>query len=85
MDLWSRSLDVFRERVLLLLVKVSFNSFLKLFRISLLRLELLVSIIDWNVSVFVSRVDNSLAWLLVDLLFLLEGECFDFLSRMESL
>ena len=85
MDLWSRSLDVFRERVLLLLVKVSFNSFLKLFRISLLRLELLVSIIDWNVSVFVSRVDNSLAWLLVDSLFLLEGGCFDFLSRMESL
>ena len=85
MDLWSRSLDVFRERVLLLFVKVSFNSFLKLFRISLLRLELSVAIIDWNVSVFVSRVDNSLAWLLVDSLFLLEGECFDFLSRMESL
>ena len=86
MNFWSRSLDIFRERALLFLARVSFNSFLNLFRISLFRLKLLVSIIEWNLSVCVSRVDNSLAWSLVNSLFLLGGEGFNiFLSRRESL
>ena len=78
MNLLSRSFDIFRDRTLLLLVNVSFNSILKLIRISLLRVELLSSIVDWNLSVFVSNIDNSLAWSLVDLLFLSGGEDFDF-------
>ena len=78
MNLLSRSFDIFRERALLLLVKVSFNSTLKLLIISLLRVELLISIIDWNLSIFVSRVDNSLACSLVESLFLLGGEGFVF-------
>ena len=61
MIFWLRLVDIFSEWVLLLLVTVSCNSSLKLFMIPLLRLELLVSIIDWNLYVSMFKVDSSLA------------------------
>ena len=61
MNFWSRSCESFIERVLMLRCKVLLSSDLKLLRISLFNVELFVSIIDWNLSVCVSKVDISLA------------------------
>ena len=74
----SRSEEIFHEGALLLLVRVSLSFDLKLSMILLLVEGLFASIINWNLSALVSRVESLLAWSQGESLVELRGEDLDF-------